>query len=141
MAETLSNVVQSESAFDIVSTDPKAICNYDLLLVGTPVEGFKPAKETTAFLENIPQVKDKIAILFCTYALWRGFTFLSLNRLLNKKGYRCILKVSKRKVTDQTDFSDAAINVEKALNRVELANWLVITNVSKKLKLAKEQNL
>ena len=55
--------------FDLASTQPSAIENFDLLILGTPVEGASPAKETAAFIESIPKVDGKRAILFCTNRL------------------------------------------------------------------------
>jgi hypothetical protein len=95
-----------------------------VVILGTPVEGFRPAKETLAFVNGIPQTNGKKAVLFCTCALWNGSTFGTLSRLLRKKGYECILKVSKRKVIPgQTDFSEVAEKVEKALEHTQFVNW------------------
>lgn len=49
--------------FDLTSTQPSALADFDMLILGTPVEGASPAKETIAFLEGIPEVKGKNAIL------------------------------------------------------------------------------
>ena len=87
-----------------------------MLILGTPVEAFRPAKETMAFIKNIPQTQEKKAILFCTYALWKGITFSSLSRQLKNKGYECILKISKKKVIPgQTDFSDVVDQIKRTL--------------------------
>jgi flavodoxin len=131
LAQALSDITQAKT-FEISTTNPDVIKNYDVVMVGTPVEGFKPAKEIMSFLEAIASVNGKKAILFCTYTLWRGFTFQTLSKLLKRKGYDCILKVSKRKVTTQTDFSDTTSIVEKILDRNEFVNWLITTNESKR---------
>ena len=108
MAQEISKITQTP-VFDIASSDPSIVKDYNMLILGTPVEAFRPAKETMTFVKNIPQTQGKKAILFCTYALWRGVTFRSLSRQLSDKGYECILKVSKKKVIPgQTDFSDIA---------------------------------
>ena len=46
---------------DIASTQPSAIENFDLLILGTPIEGFRPAKETLAFVGAMPKVESKKA--------------------------------------------------------------------------------
>jgi hypothetical protein len=76
-----------------------------MLILGPPVEAFRPAKETMAFVKNIPQTQGKKAILFYTYALWKGVTFRSLSRQLSHKGYEGILKLSKKKVTPRARFT------------------------------------
>ena len=131
MAQALSKTTQAE-IFEINSSRPELITKYDVIVVGTPVEGFRPAKETLAFVNGLSRAEGKKAILFCTCALWRGFTFRALSKILKEKGYDCILSVSKRKITAQTDFSDVAEKVEKTLGRTQLANWLRNTNESKK---------
>jgi flavodoxin len=131
MAQTLSKLTQAQ-IFDIANTRPELIKNFDVVLFGTPVEGFRPAKETLSFVKDLLQTKGKKAILFCTYALWKGTTFRTLSKILKEKGYECILTVSKRKVTAQTDFSDITEKVEKTLDRAKLANWLTNTNETKK---------
>jgi len=131
LAQALSKATQAE-IFDIASTRPDVINNFDVVLVGTPVEGFRAAKETLSFVKDMPEAKGKKAVQFCTYALWKGATFRTLSKILKEKGYECILNVSKRKVTAQTDFSDIAEEVEKTLDRAKLAKWLTNTNETKK---------
>jgi flavodoxin len=123
MAQAISKATQAP-IFDVVTSTPTVVSEYDVVIIGTPVEGFRPARETLAFVKDIPQAHDKKAILFCTFAIWRGTTFRTLSRLLGKKGYECILKVSKRKVTPgQTDFSEVAEKVKKALDHALFVNW------------------
>ncbi len=55
MAEAIAESTKA-SAFDIVSSEPSVVENYDLLIIGTPVEGFRPAKETLAFIERLPEL-------------------------------------------------------------------------------------
>ena len=117
MAEAISEAIRAP-IFDIGSSDPVVVKDYDVLILGTPVEGFRPAKETRAFAKDLPPTDGKKAILFCTYALWKGFTFRSLSAQLGKKGYECILRVSKKKVVPgQTDFSDVAGEVKQVLEK------------------------
>jgi flavodoxin len=117
MAEALSEVTQAP-VFDIRSADPAVVKDCDMLILGTPVEGFRPARETVTFAKALPTTDGRKAILFCTYALWKGSTFRSLSALLGKKGYECILKVSKKRVVPgQTDFSDVAGEVKRVLEK------------------------
>jgi hypothetical protein len=87
-----------------------------LLIVGTPVEGFNPAKETVAFVKRLPKTEGKKAILFCTCALWKGRTFSTLKKKLSKKGYETILSTSKKMKKDApADFSESINEIEKVL--------------------------
>ena len=45
--------------FDISGALPSTIETYDLIILGTPVEGSSPAKETKAFIENMSKVEGK----------------------------------------------------------------------------------
>jgi len=105
--------------YDLASAQPSGIENFDLLILGTPVEGFRPAKETLAFVENMPKVESKKAILFCTHSLWKGSTFKILEKELAAKGYDTILSVSKKgmKPEKEADFSDVLGEVKKALEK------------------------
>ncbi|MCW4018734.1 MAG: hypothetical protein NWF00_08695 [Candidatus Bathyarchaeota archaeon] len=117
LAEAIAEATNA-STINISSAQPSAVQNIDLLILGTPVEGFRPAKETKAFVENIPQTEDKKAILFCTYALFKGSTFGSLEKTLSKKGYRTILKVSKKgmKPEQPADFTDVLSKIKQKLS-------------------------
>jgi len=70
----------------MTSSEPSVVQDFDMLIVGTPVEGFSPAKEPVAFLESLPKNKGIKAILFCTCAFWKGRTFSVLTKELFKKG-------------------------------------------------------
>jgi flavodoxin len=93
----------------MTSCEPSVVKNFDLLIIGTPVEGFNPAKEVKAFVENLPKTESKKAIMFCTYILWKGRTFGVLKKALAKKGYKTILEVSKKgmKPDQPADFSES----------------------------------
>jgi flavodoxin len=117
MAEAIADAVKAP-IFDASSSDPSIVEKYDLLILGTPVEGFRPTKEIMAFIEPFSKTEGKKAILFCTYALWRGSTFRTLSKALSKKGYETILNVSKKKVKPgETDFSDNVAEIRKALEK------------------------
>jgi flavodoxin len=81
MAEALAESTNAP-VFGITSSEPLAVTGFDMLIVGTPVEGFSPANETVAFLELLPKTEGKKAILFCTRALWKGRTFGVLKKTL-----------------------------------------------------------
>ena len=115
MAEAIANAVKAP-AFDITKSDPSIVEDYDMIILGTPVEGFRPAKETMAFVESLPSTDGKKAALFCTYKLGRGRTFKTLSEKLSSKGYNSVLDVSKRGVKiGKTDFSDIIAELQKIL--------------------------
>jgi flavodoxin len=117
MAEAIAEAIKAP-VFAIASSDPSVVEAFDLLIVGTPVEGFNPAKETTAFVERLPKTEGKKAILFCTCALWKGRTFGSLKKKLSSKGYETILSTSKKMKKDTpADFSDNITEIQKALDQ------------------------
>jgi flavodoxin len=106
--------------FDIALTEPSAVQNFDILIIGTPVEGSRPTKETLAFIENMPNVDGKKAILFCTYRfLGSGKTFKILEKALAAKGYEIMLNVCKKgiKPDKEADFSEILNEVKKVLEK------------------------
>src|SRR4030042_2896968 len=107
MAEAIAESTKAP-AFDIASSETSIAEKYDLLIIGTPVEGSRPAKEASAFVERLPKAEGKKAILFCTHVFWKGSTFKILEKELSSKGYEVILSVSKKgmKPDQPTDFSD-----------------------------------
>jgi flavodoxin len=117
MAEAIA---QSTNAplFDIVASTPSVAEPFDTLILGTPVEGFRPAKETVTFAESLPNSEGKKAVLFCTYTLYKGSTFKTIENILANKGYKTILKVSKKgmKPDKPAEFSDALDEIKKALS-------------------------
>jgi flavodoxin len=118
MAEAISESAKAP-VFAMTSSDPSVVEDFDLLIVGTPVEGFRPAKENMDFVERLPKTEGKKAILFCTYALWKGRTFGVLKKELSRKGYETILDVSKKgmKPDQPADFSDSINKIQKALEK------------------------
>ena len=106
--------------YDLASAQPSAIENCDLLILGTPVEGASPAKETVAFIEGMPQTQGKKVILFCTYrAFGNERTMKNMEKRLAAKGYQTVAKVSKKgmKPEKESDFSDIIADVRKALEK------------------------
>ena len=117
MAEAIAEAIKAP-VFAIMSSDPSVVEGFDLVIVGTPVEGFNPAKETTAFLERLPKTEGKKAILFCTCALWKGRTFGVLKKKLSSKGYETIMSTSQKMKKDTPpDFSENINQIQKALEK------------------------
>ena len=118
MAEAIAEATKAP-VFAIASSEPSVVEDFDLLIVGTPVEGFRPAKETVEFLERLPKTEGKKAILFCTYALWKGRTIGVLKKQLSSKGYKTILDVSTKgmKPDQPADFSESINKIKKALEK------------------------
>ena len=118
MAEAISEAAKTP-VFAIASCEPSVVEDFDILIVGTPVEGFRPAKETVEFVERLPKTEGKKAILFCTYALWKGRTFGVLKKELSSKGYKTILDVSTKgmKPDQPANFSDSINKIQKALEK------------------------
>jgi len=115
LAQAIAEIVKAP-IFDIASTQPSSIENFDLLILGTPVEGSSPAKETAAFIGSMLEVKGKKAILFCTNRLFgSGRTMKIMEKMLDEKGYETVLKVSKKgmKPDKEADFSDVLSEVKK----------------------------
>ena len=118
MAEAISESTKAP-VFAMTSSEPSVVEDFDLLILGTPVEGFRPAKETMDFVERLAKTEGKKAILFCTHALWKGSTFKILEKELSNKGYDTILSVSKKgmKPDQPADFSESLNKIQKALEK------------------------
>lgn len=82
--------------FNVENTKPEVVLGYDLLFVGTPVHGNAPAKLITSFIETLPRVDNKKAIIFSTYAIRKGSANEKLEKQLVEKGFLTILKTSKK---------------------------------------------
>ena len=110
------------SIFDLASTQTTALSTFDLLILGTPVEGASPAKETVAFIENIPTTQSKKVILFCTYrAFGNERTLKKIEKMLEPKGYQTVLKISKKgmKPDKDADFTKELSEVQTALGKLQ----------------------
>jgi flavodoxin len=104
--------------YDLSSTDPAATGNFDLLILGTPVEGASPTKEAMAYISNMPTVQGKKVIIFCTYRLFGNERAMkAMEKELAAKGYETVLKVSKKgmKPELEADFSEVLNKVKTAL--------------------------
>ena len=117
MAEAMADSLKTP-VFNIATTEPSVANNFDLLIIGTPVTGLKPAPEVLSFLTRLPQGEGKRAILFCTYAVAKGGTLTIMEQELAKKGYSTILSVSKKGVKpNKADFSDAIDEIAKKVKQ------------------------
>ena len=115
-AEIIFDSLKIPAVFDITSTAPSVVNDYDVIILGTPVHGFNSSKEALSFVESLPEGDGKRAILFCTYRLWKGRTFGKLKKELKKKGYSTIRCVSaKGKEFSKEDFSDVICKIAEAL--------------------------
>lgn len=116
-AETIADSLKIKTVCDITATEPSVVNEYDTIILGTPVHGFNPSKESLSFVERLPEGKGKRAILFCTYRLWKGRTFGKLKKELKKKGYNTVLCVSaKGKEFNEEMFSEATAKIANELN-------------------------
>jgi flavodoxin len=116
-AEALSELLKAP-IFDIATSESSAVAEFDLLIIGAPVIGGKPAPEVLAFMNRLPQGEGKKAILFCTYALAKGGTFKAMEKALAEKGYTTILGVGKRGVKpNKADFKAVLDEIAKAVGK------------------------
>lgn len=115
MAEAISKSTKAK-AYEIASCDPRIVKDFDLLILGTPVEGFRPARETLNFIDQIPKTEGKKAIVFCTYAVWKRNALKTMANRLAKKGFKTILSISKKRVKpNETDFSDVLDQITESI--------------------------
>lgn len=84
-AETIANTFNIPSIYDITTTKPSIVKNYNAIFLGTPVHGFNPSKESIAFIKCLPHGNNQKTILFCTYRLWKGRTFSKLKKEMKKR--------------------------------------------------------
>ena len=119
LAEALAEATKTP-IFDLASVQTSAIENCDILILGTPVEGSRPAKETVAFIEKMVQTQGKKVTLFCTYRVFGNErTMKNMEKMLASKGYQTIAKVSKKgmKPEKEADFSEIIAEVRKAIEK------------------------
>ena len=50
--------------YELSQADPSKIASVDVLIFGTPVEGSSPTKEAMSYIDSMPAVTGKKAILF-----------------------------------------------------------------------------
>ena len=108
--------------YDLTSAATATLENCDLLIFGTPVEGASPTKEALAYIENMPTVSGKKAIVFSTYRVFGNErTMKAVEKALSAKGYETILKVSKKgmKPEKEADFSKELAEIKKTLENIK----------------------
>ncbi len=116
-AEAISELLKAP-LFDIATSSPSAVADFDLLIIGTPVTGFQPAPEVSAFISRLPKGAEKKAILFCTYAIAKGGTIKVMEKALLERGYSTIRSVSKKGVKpNKADFKNALDEITKTLEK------------------------
>jgi flavodoxin len=106
--------------YDLASVPPSTVQNCDLLILGTPVEGSNPTKEAMSFIEGMEKMEGKKAILFVTYrAFGNERTMKKMEKTLESKGYKTVLKVSKKgmKPDKEADFSDILLKVKETMEK------------------------
>ncbi len=126
LAEAISGLLKAP-VFDIShAPEPSVIHDFDLLIIGTPVTGLRPAPEMQFFVKHLPEGTGKKAILFCTYAIRQGGTLKVLEKELARKGYSTILRVSKRGLKpSKADFADILAEIAKAVEESKtLGIWV-----------------
>ncbi len=52
-AETISDSLKIQAVYDITTTEPSVVADYDVIIFGTPVHGFNPSKESISFVETL----------------------------------------------------------------------------------------
>jgi flavodoxin len=116
LAEAIADLLKAP-IFDLAaSLEPSVVESFDLVIVGTPVMGLKPAPEVHAFVKRLPKGTGKKTILFCTYAIKQGETLKILEKELATKGYTNILNVSKRGLKpSKADFAEVLTAIGKAV--------------------------
>ncbi|MGA2386903.1 MAG: flavodoxin family protein [Candidatus Bathyarchaeia archaeon] len=115
LAEAIADLLKAP-IFNITSApDPSLVLDFDLLIIGTPVMGLKPAPEVHSFVKRLPNSTEKKTILFCTYAIKQGGTLKVLEKELTTKGYVNVLSVSKRGLKpSKTDLQDVLCQISNA---------------------------
>jgi flavodoxin len=119
LAQAIADATKA-SIHDLMSVTTSSLQICDLLILGTPVEGGSPAKETLSFIESLPKFEGKKVILFCTFRLFgNNRTLNAMEKLLSAKGYETVLKVSKKgmKPDKEADFSEILSEVKKTLEK------------------------
>jgi flavodoxin len=116
-AEAISDLTAA-SLFSMANCEPSIVEKYDLLFIGTPVEGASPAKEALAFVQGLPKAEGKKVVLFCTHRFFGNKrTLNALQKMLDSKGYKTVLGVTKKgmKPDKPAEFSQALKEIKEAL--------------------------
>jgi flavodoxin len=88
--EKVAKAIASAIAGDIKrveETKSEELADYDLIFIGTPVHGSRPARKIEDFLDELPELSGKKAAAFCTMHLFGDeTTFQIIKEKLEKKG-------------------------------------------------------
>ena len=115
-AQAISTSLNVTSLYDITTNEPNVVTQHDMIILGTPVHGFNPSKESVAFVKQLPEGNGKKTILFCTYRLWKGRVFGKLKGELKKRGYSTVLCVSaKAKKFTAEDFVEPVKKIAQSI--------------------------
>jgi flavodoxin len=115
LAEAVSEMLKVP-ILNAATASSSDVAEFDLLIIGTPVIGLKPAPELLSFVNTLPVVEGKKVILFSTYAFAQGGALKVLEQKLGAKGYRTVLSVGKRGVKpDKADFQDVLDKIARAV--------------------------
>jgi flavodoxin len=120
LAQALADTAKAP-ILELSQAEASKIANIDLLIFGTPVEGASPTKEALAYIQNLPTVTGKKAILFCTYKIFGNERAMkAVEKELSAKGYEMVLKVSKKgmKPGEKADFSKVQSEVKAVLEKL-----------------------
>lgn len=117
LAQAISDAINAP-LMNIAGTLPSTVETFNPLILGTPVEGASPTKETIQFINDMNQNEGAKAILFCTFRLFgNNRTLNAMEKELKKKGYETILKISKKgmKPEKEAEFTEILNQVKKTI--------------------------
>ena len=80
-AEAISELLKAP-IFNITTSEPSTVAEFDLLIIGTPVTGFKPASAAPAFMKRLPQGEDKKGNSFLHLRPAKGETLKAMEKAL-----------------------------------------------------------
>jgi flavodoxin len=121
LAQAIADAAKA-ALYDLAQAEPAKIAAYDLLILGTPVEGASPTKEAIAYISGMSRVEGKKAILFCTYKIFGNERAMkAMEKELKQKGYETILKVSKKgmKPEQPADFAEVTTKVSATIAKLK----------------------
>lgn len=88
--EKVAKAIAEAIAGDIKRVEeakPDELADYDLIFIGTPVHGSRPARKIEDFLDRLPELSGKKAAAFCTTHLFGDkTTFQIIKEKVEKKG-------------------------------------------------------
>jgi flavodoxin len=117
LAEAIADLLKAP-IFDIAKSEASVADDCELLIIGTPVTGLRPAPEVSSFVKHLPECKGKKTILFCTYAIRAGGTLKVMEKELAQKGYVNLLSVSKRVLkVGKFDAPEVLAEIQKAVEK------------------------